>query len=198
MNCWQKEAFKHIPKVSHLTLDEMKRMLAQLDLPGQVLLIASWLHAARAGNLAPVKIKEITFSTDEVGNRWSILWNQAKTVPKVGPYTTHSAIPDEWRKLLELFIGNRSPDSLLFSEDFWKLAMKSLSEALKSVHKTADIRCIRRGALCAMAETGVDLETLLTFSGHTNVQMLLRYLKQGKAAGARAKKGASAARSALC
>jgi hypothetical protein len=48
-----------------------------------------------------------------------------------------------------------------------------------------------------MAQQGVDLETLLTYSGHRTVDMLLRYLQRGKVVQQRIQKGASAALKSL-
>jgi uncharacterized small protein (DUF1192 family) len=45
-----------------------------------------------------------------------------------------------------------------------------------------------------MAQHGTDLEVLLVFSGHKSVDMLLRYLGRGKAAGKRRKQGRKAAK----
>ena len=59
-------------------------------------------------------------------------------------------------------------------------------------------RSIRRGALIAMAESGVDEETLLLFSCYTSTTMLHRYLGWGAHMATNRTKGAAAARAALC
>lgn len=197
MHYWQKEAYKHIPVVTEVTLAEVRAMMPHLSPSAQVLLMVTWLHAARAGNACTLRKEHLALTPDPHGHQWSITWTAAKTCGRVGPYTTHSALPSEWLPTYRAYVDPLRPSDDLFPPMIRDATMTELGNSLRVYHKTADVRCVRRGALCAMAQKEVDIDTLLVFSGHSTVAMLLRYLRRGKAVSARAKKGASAARSAL-
>ena len=198
MLTWQREAFRHVPKVTEVTLEQVRRMILRLDPTTAILLIVSWLHAARVGNAYNLRIEDLTLDPSLPTDNWSILWTSAKTSGKVGPYSTHSFMPAEWMTLYRSYLSTRPATGPLFDPSKRTACLASLSQALKTEVGKSDIRAIRRGSLCAMAQRDVELETLLTYSGHTTVHMLLRYLRRGKAVSLRAKKGASAARTALC
>ena len=51
-----------------------------------------------------------------------------------------------------------------------------LCKALRTINPKYEQRSIRRGALQTMASHGTDEETLMRFSGHTQVGTLRRYL----------------------
>lgn len=125
------------------------------------------------------------------------MWLKAKTSAKIGPYTTHSSIPKEWEEVYRSWLESLPPTSPLLSPGMKDRAMRELQFYLKKQHPGHDLRSLRRGALCAMARDGVPMETLLVFSGHKTIDMLLRYLRRGRASFDRAKKGAEAAKAAL-
>jgi len=198
MSFWQREAFAHLPKVTEVNLTQVIQIYNQLDdPPARVLLLVSWLHAARSGNVLRLTPANIEIGHDSEGPNWTIVWTKAKTCGKVGAYTTFSALTPEWLAILQEFMKAKAPSDPLFSQQEGSTAMDALRQALKMVSGKADVRALRRGSLCAMAEKGVPLDMLLVFSGHTTVHMLLRYLKRGKAVADRMTKGCAAARAAL-
>ena len=55
--------------------------------------------------------------------------------------------------------------------------------ALRRAHPKLEQRSLRRGSIQTLAASGLSDEELLKYSGHTNVQMLRRYLNFGKLSG---------------
>jgi hypothetical protein len=77
------------------------------------------------------------------------------------------------------------------------LVTSQVNKGLKSKDPKLSLHTLRRGSLSAMAQAGVPLETLVVFSGHTNIPQLLKYIQNGSYSKDRRDKGAEAARSGL-
>lgn len=105
------------------------------------------------------------------------------------PYTVHSLCqryPGDLARYLRA-----SQDMFLFP--FPEKTRAKLLKRAKEVNPKIECRSFRRGSLQTMAMANVDVETLLHFSGHTNLKMLLRYLNWGWHWGLMNKKGEKAA-----
>jgi hypothetical protein len=89
-----------------------------------------------------------------------------------GPYTVHTTWPLQYEALLTSFLYYPPSSGPLFTQ----FLMPSMLAAVKEVEPQLNLRTLRRGALQTMAAAGTDLEVLRTFSGHTGVEMLKRYL----------------------
>jgi hypothetical protein len=149
------------------------------------------------GNVFTVKVKESELRRVDGINAWVITWTAAKTTPKVGAYTTHTAVSPQWlEEISSLGIG-RLGEEFLVHPSLERAVVVELRAGLHRLNPKHDLRSLRRGSLTAMAQQGVDLETLLTYSGHRTVDMLLRYLQRGKVVQQRIQKGASAALKSL-
>ena len=200
MKGWTKKATAHLPSLRELSLAQVKRILPRLSPECQVVLLIAWLHAGRVSNIFTLQAGDLHFSKDPKdpqGYRFSITWFRAKTSATIGAYTTHSWISEEGFKTLQAWTKNlRSQDWLLPQKLEHKLT-KELRQAIRCEDPKADLRALRRGALQALAKANIDLEIVRVFSGHTTVQMLLRYLGRGLAAGKRSQEGAAAAKKAL-
>lgn len=197
VKCWEKAALRVLPNVSAVTLAEVKDSLSHLSADAKTVMMIAWLHAARVGNVFTVKLKESEIRTVNGIHAWVITWTAAKTTPKVGAYTTHTAIPKEWLRELRALEVGRSPDDFLVHPKLEKSTVQEIRGVLRQMNPLHDMRSLRRGSLTAMALQGVDLETLLVYSGHRTVDMLLRYLQRGKVVQQRVQKGASAALKSL-
>jgi Phage integrase family len=198
MGTWTRLAFQYQPQVTEVTKEQVHQIIPDCTTPSKVLLIISWLHAARVGNVFKLRKENFHFEPQSSGLvAWAITWNAAKTTKKVGPYTTHSSIPKEWYELLQRWLVRRQNHDLLFKPDQEKSLTQELRLQLRLRNPKHDLRSLRRGSLCAMAKEGTPIETLLVFSGHRTVDMLLRYIQRGKMSGDRMEKGARAAKSAL-
>ena len=202
MLTWTKEVTKHIAnKAPAVRLSHILSIINKdkVSLAAKAFLLVAWLHAARADNVMNLELSKVYL--DKASGLFQILWDDAKTCPKIGPYSTPSAItPDLADTLLEWVSGrNQSSETHLFPKCI-KAKTAILNEVrteLKLQDPSFNLRSLRRGALITLAEAGVDLETILLFSGHTTVKMLLRYINQGLSSSKRSKQGADAARKAL-
>jgi hypothetical protein len=89
------------------------------------------------------------------------------------------------------------PSAHLFTratERDWGKLSSAITRALRTAGPKFGQRALRRGALQTIAaDPQVSLETLRTFSGHTNDEMLLRYLNWGLQANGRAAEAQKAA-----
>jgi hypothetical protein len=72
--------------------------------------------------------------------------------------------------------------------------MTEMLRALRVANPSLNLRAMRRGALQTMALGGTPAEVLMSYSGHTNVATLKRYLDWGRLLGTAATAGAEAAR----
>lgn len=198
MSTWTRQAFQYQPQVTEVTKQQIQEILPNCTTASKVLLITSWLHAARVGNVFGLRKDNLHFTPQASGLvDWAITWNSAKTTKKVGPYTTHSCIPNDWYELVQRWLSRNKGTQPLFPMDRQKQMLGEIRTQLRQHNRKHDLRSIRRGALCAMAKEGTPIETLLVFSGHRSVDMLLRYIQRGRMSGDRTEKGARAARSAL-
>jgi Phage integrase family len=196
MTGWTKRSVGYVPKVTEVTLDQMKTLLSSsCKKVTKVLGLVAWLHAARVGNVLDLRVQDLELLPAPEGQptRWLITWNHAKTTAQVGPYTTHSALSPEWERLLRDWLRDRRPQDLLIPHSHGQLAIDELRRLLRTNDAKHDLRSLRRGSLCAMARKGISMETLLVFSGHRTVDMLLRYIRRGRASLERTEKGAKAA-----
>ena len=184
---------------AELTLQQMRDAIAKLSKQASLVLLLGWYHAARAANAADLKIEEMKIApaTDlhpgDRGYQWSVTWMRAKTSAKVGPYTTHSWISTEIFQMLTTAMEGRQSGHIVPKGEI-PAVLKQVRESLPPGY---DLRSMRRGSLTALAKAGVPLDTVMTFSGHTTVKSLLRYLRRGMHAGDRINRGLAAARLAL-
>ena len=129
-----------------------------------------WLLAARVGDVLQLTRHEVTLD----GNVLTVTYRKGKTVAKRGPYTVHSQVPQVWLPLVEQALATRSNTKL-----FPKITVSDVTKCLRKADAALESRSLRRGSLQLMANEGVDDNTLLLFSGHTSLTMLLRYLAWG-------------------
>lgn len=143
-----------------------------------VFLALAWICASRLGCVAQLLVRNIKTLPSSETSPMAIQFTQGKTVRIVGqPYTIHPAT-GRFYKLVAPFLARattRPKDERIFSSGTQAIA----TAALKAVQPTLEARSVRRGALQAMADAGVSDSVLLSFSRHTNLEMLHRYLAWG-------------------
>lgn len=66
------------------------------------------------------------------------------------------------------------------SDDERSKILQFIREMLTSINDQLELRSIRRGGLHRMAQLGHKLDTILEFSRHADVKMLMRYLNWGE------------------
>lgn len=132
-------------------------------------ILLGWITASRLGCVLQLHKEDIVFNTN---NSVSITFRRGKGVKARGPYTVHA--PQVPESLLNLLITyHNSRNTKMFSQ---AVKGSTLCMALRQVSPDLEQRSIRRGALQCMAKAGVTEETLMRFSGHTQVSTLRRYL----------------------
>ena len=197
MTTWTKKALCHVPKWTEVPIEAVHRMIAKASSVVKVWIMLSWASTGRPGNLYSLQWTDLVFSpATKEGYKVAIQWRRHhKTMEKVGAYTNHSWIPNEWYKAVMLLKSTATSEWLLPLKQ-QRTHWAELTRLVKEECPDWDLRSFRRGALSTMARNGVPLEVLLQFSGHKNIPMLLRYLQFGLHAGDRAEKAAVAAQTA--
>lgn len=135
------------------------------------ILILGWSAAARLGCIRQLQVNDLEFE----GKNLHITFRRGKSVrARKTHYTVTTSINNPaWLKELKAYLRTR--DKWLFPQNLSEPALrKPLKEA------GLEQRSLRRGALQAMAATGVTPPILMNFSGHSNETMLNRYLDFGK------------------
>lgn len=170
-------------------IDQALRLLNFLPEPQRTLssryLLTWWITAARPNDAMALHSKNTEFRPNGVSYKFL----QGKGVTLRGPYTVHTAAPKRWEHHLA-FTGELVPPH---KRDF---IHKVTMDALHTVNRSIEARSIRRGSLQTLAKTGATDDTLMMFSGHTNVQMLHRYLDWGMQAHSRRNLGTQCAKEA--
>jgi hypothetical protein len=138
--------------------------------PTALLLAMTWICAGRTGDCRKLNKENVRMTED---GQITVTFTRGKTVNKRGPYSLHSTFPKKWRELLKLDDERRWVEELKNSD-----VEKTLS-ALRMVDRNLENRSLRRGALQTLAESGASEQTLMEFSGHTQVATLRRYLQWG-------------------
>jgi ketosteroid isomerase-like protein len=140
-------------------------------------ILLSWLTASRIGCVLQLSASDVTTHTD---GSLSVRFQRGKGVLLRGQcYTVHTGIvPANFLPRLQRFLSEHP--RFLFPQHFKGDQVRT---ALRRVNRALEQRSLRRGALQALAlAPGITDETLLLYSGHSNVRTLRRYLNWGVAA----------------
>lgn len=147
-------------------------------------LLLTWLTCGRGGdvlllNPSHVEIEERETKAGKISVMAVSFW-KGKTVKTRGSYTVFTQPPpvfllDEWKKY------HKSVEAQRYL--FQGVKGAQIKIALRRANPKLEQRSLRRGAIQALAATGLKDEELLHYSGHTNVTMLRRYLNFGKVSG---------------
>lgn len=165
------------------------------------IIMMTWLCGARAGDISQILRKDVRFEPLVPGTTFQkvrILMSRGKAAKLAQAHTIYTIIPPQWRDGLADWMKDFAPEAPLFkrsSEVEWRKLSAAINKALQTTNRRFGQRALRRGALQTMAaDPNVDLATLRCFSGHTNDEMLLRYLNWGMRANGRAQQAQEAAR----
>ena len=162
-----KETLPNQPKAA--TWEQVRKAIKETKNDAEAMaLLIMWLTAARGGCIRQLSTANIQSSKTAL----SITFHQGKGARARGPYTVHTQpIPSEFKARWDKYLESRK--TKLFP---LHLTGSSLKNALRKVDAALEQRSIRRGALQTMALNGTSEETLMRFSGHTQVATLRRYL----------------------
>ena len=162
----------------------------------RAMLILAWATVGRCGDVSQVKTSGVTFGTTTKGRTaLSVFFERGKVIGKLDPYHVHTAVPLQWAEWLRDWCGTVKT-VFLFQRPSRAMRSKFLTEVrdhLRTINPRYDLRAVRRGSAQTMAESGVPLSTILTFTKHADVKMLRRYLRFGKTKSEETRKGTAAA-----
>ena len=146
--------------------------------------LLTWLTCGRGGDVLLLKPDNVELTMRKTpGGEVPIMsvgfW-KGKTVKTRGSYTVFTQQPppallEEWKAYHK---SVKAGDYL-----FKGVRGSQIKDALRRANAKLEQRSMRRGAIQALAATGLKDEELLHYSGHTNVIMLRRYLNFGKVSG---------------
>ena len=198
MDTWSLQAQQGQP--SHLTAVSRDELFAALvNTPEDTIRIAllmMWLTAARPG--CTLQLRPDDVEMDPTG-AMTVRFASGKGVRFRGPYTVHTKVPPDLVPEVAFYLATmrqaRAP--LLFpatADCPMNKRMPRLLAALRTANPSLNLRAMRRGSLQTMALAGTPADVLMTYSGHTNVGTLKRYLDWGRLFGAEAAAGQAAAR----
>lgn len=164
---WSKQELPNQPKAA--SWSQVAEVVRSTKCDAQAMaILLGWLTAARLGCIRSLSKEHVVWDTKST----RVTFHLGKGARARGPYTVHAQpIPAEFRKRWKTFFDSR--ESKMFPRH---LTGDSLKVALRAVDKSLEQRSLRRGALQTMASNGVSEETLMRYSGHTQVATLRRYL----------------------
>jgi hypothetical protein len=176
------------PLLKHHLLRVLQELMAAQEVEAFHFLVLQWATAARPFCVYQLRPQDVVFTDRGV----SVLFRKGKGVTmRQSPYTVHTDVP-YYADSLDEFLSF-TEENVIFLTPYEELC-NVIRTSMRTCDSTYEMRSPRRGALCCMAEAGVDLKTLRTFSGHTSNRMILRYLGWGMSHGKAKKKAKKAAK----
>lgn len=177
------KARQQTPNQPKAATSEQVRRAAELcpQLAVRNALLLAWVTAGRGGDVLLLRPENVTVQ----GEVLAVNFCRGKTAKVRGPYTVHTTLPPQG--FLEYLEAAKGQQWL-----FPQVKGAHLKEALRLVDPSLEQRSLRRGAIQALAASGLTDEELLHYSGHSSVQMLRRYLNYGLKSGEAARRGARA------
>lgn len=162
------------------------------DKEARCALMLTWSCAGRVSDVLRLKTKNVEF--DATSGKMRVLFAEGKGARFSQPYTVPTLIPIVWRPELEEFLKAAAARSglPLFRQQRAFLGT-TITRALRAADPALGQRALRRGALQAMADSGVDEATLMIFSGHRRPATLHRYLGWARHGSLRQDKATAAA-----
>ena len=167
-----------------VTVDDLALAVSStVDTRIKACLVLQWYLAARVGDILNLRFENIKGDRSSLFLQVTI--DHGKVMMKRQPYTVNTYLPLEHYNIVADHINSLQdlrPDSRLFPTHSLSYIQHQqlMRQALRIADPSLNTRAIRRGALQAMAQKGIPPETLMTYSGHTNINTLKRYLDWGR------------------
>jgi hypothetical protein len=119
------------------------------------------------------------------------MYTEGKGVSLTGhPYVVNSQL-GPWANFIREWHQKITADQYVFPTELRVRIHARIYKALKLIDHKYNTRSVRRGAAITMGMANVDLDHIRQFTGHTSVDMLLRYMGWGWFDGATAKRAAT-------
>ena len=194
MKASQRATNTHEPKQAlAATVNDLEACLTATDhlaLP----CLMSWMTTGRLGCVLQLTKRNVQYWPD---GRMSVSFRRGKRAMIKGPYTVDTSVPASWRERVFGFLASKKPDDFLWPAESLQARSQhqaSINRMLREIRPRLQGRSLRRGSLQCLAAAGVPTETLLAFSGHTQLETLLRYLDFGAKPSERTHRAQDAAR----
>jgi hypothetical protein len=173
---------------------EVEQVLAdkKLKTATRMAILISWFTAQRVGCVVQLAAQDLELRTD---CSMTVRFRKGKTVPVRGPYSVHTGrIPQQYMEELQNLLRERAPHQTLLGNT----TGVEVKLALRTANTDLEQRSLRRGSLQALSrQVGMTDALLLEYSGHTNINSLLRYLNWGQVAVHRRRTAAAVTGAAL-
>ena len=147
------------------------------------IVLAAWWLGQRIGDmlkLAPEDVKQVSPKLGMLTIR------RGKVTSKIGPFTIGfdpNGAEGRMNKLLTLAKRRSTQKFLVLSSlDDFEHQSEKVATLLKRIDPALGRRSIRKGGLIRMANNGMEIKDLLSFSKHVSEHMLMRYLGGGQEA----------------
>jgi integrase len=142
----------------------------------------AFINGQRISDMIQLAVSDLTPMEDFL----LVTVRRGKTMMVSKPYTLwmrRNQYPAE--ALIELAISARKLNRLFLFTEFnsdeeRQRVLSVIRDMLTSVNDSLELRSFRRGGLQRMAQRAVPLNTILQFSRHSDVNMLMRYLNWGQ------------------
>jgi integrase len=168
-----------------ITLSEMDLLVSTFDasLPSlAAIAMTTFLLGQRISDMIQLAVADLKSNDDYL----TITVRRGKTMQVTTPYSLwlrRKTYPTE--TLIELAASAKSCGRLflftnLNSEEERQRVSHTVRDMLTSINDQLELRSLRRGGLQRMAHLGVSIPTMLHFSRHSDVPMLMRYLSWGQ------------------
>lgn len=170
-----RQELPHQPKPATWT-QVCQTLDSEPSLPVFAAILLSWITCARTGCVLQLAAEDVRIADDHT---LSIRFRRGKGVRARGPYTVHTLeIPPQYLQRLQRWLTQRRQS--LFNK---ACTGEQLKNSLRRTDPQLEQRSLRRGSIQTLARSpGITDETLMLFSGHTQVRTLRRYLGWGEAA----------------
>jgi integrase len=168
-----------------ITLSEMDLLVSTFDASQPSLAaiaMTTFLLGQRISDMIQLAVADLKSNDDYL----TITVRRGKTMQVTTPYSLwlrRKTYPTE--TLIELAASAKSCGRLflftnLNSEEERQRVSHTVRDMLTSINDQLELRSLRRGGLQRMAHLGVSIPTMLHFSRHSDVPMLMRYVSWGQ------------------
>lgn len=181
-----------------VTLTDVTTAIAALDPDDKAAIAIAWLTTARLGDVLQLTKSDVKLDAQSI----TVSFRRGKRARLCGPYTVSSAVATGWAPPIRDLLARKKVGEFLWSFPVLSARLRAQTELIHRCRAATgngafESRGLRRGALQTLAKANVPEETLLLFSGHTQMKTLLRYLDFGKHASHRASRTREAAKALL-
>jgi hypothetical protein len=147
MKTWTRSALRHVPETAAVSMDGLRAMLRKASLATAALMLVSWNSTGRIGNCFTLQKKDLHFQREADGWHLAIQWKEHKTWDKVGMYTVHTYLTNQWAERIQKWMNSHS-SKWVFPNARRKEMEIELHRLLREQNPQWEKRSFRRGRTC--------------------------------------------------